>query len=557
MMTRVIVRAVATLAAPFGVDARQLSKLVQLFDTLGERKEVTGALGSDRQAMQLTAMGLLVPGVLMCLLALGSMPLNEYDLITLGVSSMLLLVMLVVEASNSFLNPAEVTVLAHQPIAGATYFTAKLTYLILIVLRLELSVSGPPSVAGLLKADARWFYPLTHFGAACLAGIFIALVACSLFGLLFRLVPASRLRSAALWLQLGVTMLPLAFNLLRPARRALAAAAWLPHVDLSFLPIAWFSALGVIGQAPPAIPLRWPALAGATVSLLLIAYGVRALSAGYLSRIVSILRASRGRRRTRSSIAGRLVGALTGRPAGRAAFGFLSAMMRRDWQFRRAMAQSLVALIVYVPIIVRSLNGPSPFAGATPSAIGLAPEILSLVTFMACLVLAYSDQYRASWIFLLAPRDGVRAFVRGVYWSLWLPFAAVPLLLTCPAFAWRWGLADAVLFTVYGLAVTACLLAPQMFFIEGLPFGCPPKADRTHLMLPTIIFGPVVLVIGWVLQWHFLFHSRALTALAAAVFAAGAILVARQSLLMLEGRAHRSLARLAGGPAGMFEATEA
>jgi hypothetical protein len=57
-------------------------------------------------------------------------------------------------------------------------------------------------------------------------------------------------------MQLLVTLSPLLFNVARPVRRALATVPWLPHVDLSFLPIAWFSALGVIGQAPPAIPLR-------------------------------------------------------------------------------------------------------------------------------------------------------------------------------------------------------------------------------------------------------------------------------------------------------------
>jgi hypothetical protein len=147
----------------------------------------------------------------------------------------------------------------------------------------------------------------------------------------------------------------------------------------------------------------------------------------------------------------------------------------------------------------------------------------------------------------------VRAFVRGVYWALWLPLAAAPLLLTFPAFAWRWGVADAALFTAYGLAVTALLLAPQLFVIEGLPFGCPPRAERTHMMLPTILFGPIVLLIGWVLQWHFLFRSRALTALAAVLFASGAGLVARPSLRRLAQRADRSLARLAGGSSGMVE----
>jgi hypothetical protein len=532
-----------------GVNPDQYQVLIDLFHTLGERKEVTGQLGLDQHALQLTSLGLLLPAGLIALMAFSGMSLGAYTLVVLLVGAMLILVVLLLEASNSFLNPSEVGALAHQPIGDATYFAAKLTYLVLIVLRLELAVSGLPALAGLVKAEARWFYPFTLFGAAILEGLFLALVACALFGLLFRLLPASKIRGAALWLQLGLITVPLLANVaMRPARGLIRAAGPRLTVDLSFLPVAWFGAIGVAGQAPPPIPIGWSAAVGAMVSILFIAFGLRSLSAGYLTRIVGMRRTSgRQRGRPRPARVGRLVRVLTGRPSGRAAVGFLAVMMRRDWQFRRAMAQVVVPFVIGLPVLVAGSKAGSPFALGPPNPIGIVPEILSLPTLMICLVLAYSDQHRGAWVFLLAPDTAITTFARGVYWSLWLPFVALPLAVALPLFIGRWGIVDGLLFTGYSLAVASLLLSAQLPCIEGLPFGSPPRPERTYMMLPVIVFGPVAIAIGWFLQWHLIFSSRPLTAAAAAVFGCAAWLLARRTLAGLEARVRNRLAGLATG----------
>jgi hypothetical protein len=539
-----------------GVVPAQYQLLVDLFQSLGERKELVGSLGLDRHAMRLTSLMLLLPGALFALSAIGPASLASFNLTVLALSSFVLLLLVVMEAANSFFNPAEVAVLAHQPIGSATYLAAKSSYLVAVVLRAELALNGPAALAGLLKDEARWFYPLTHLTAAAGAGIFVALATCAAFGVLFRFVPASRVRSAALWVQILVVTSPMLWDLAgRRVREAGLLAAWQANGwDWSFVPLTWFNAIAMAGQAEPAVPLGWGALVGALVSALLIAYGVASLSAGYMTRISGVLRSARRRRgrRRRSPLGGRVTRLLTGTPAGRAAWHFVHPMMRRDWQFRRAAVQLLMLFVLAGPAVILSARRASPFGDRRPAFIGILPELLSLLTLGLVQLLPYSDHYRARWVFALAPAR--ERYVRGIYWSFWLPFVAVPFAAVAIGYAGYWGVRDAALFAVYGLAVSSLLLAAQLFFVEGLPFGSPPRAERAYTLLPFVLFGPVVIGITWVLQAHVLFRSRWRTLAATMVVGALAVLTARLTLRILSDRVRSELAPQPGAP-GLFART--
>jgi hypothetical protein len=534
-----------------GVQPRQYRLLVELFGQLGERKELLGNLGTDRHAMNLTSLGLLLPGLIVALFAFGPGSLASFNMMTLAMSAMVLVMLLVMEGGNSFFNPAEVAVLAHRPIAGATYFAAKLTYLVVVVFRSAAALNLPSALAGLVKPEARWFYPLTHMVAAWCTGLFLALLVCSLFGVLLRTLPGRRIRAAALWMQLGVTLLPLVFNLaMRPLRRLLASAgATVEEVDWSFVPLTWFNAIAVAGQDRPVAALGWPVLAGVAASAVIVAFGVRSLSAGYMTRIVGIMRTGRsaaGRRR-RSSLAGRSVAALSGGPPGHAAFAFVARMMRRDWQFRRVAVQFGFLLFVFVPAMVLSGRETSPFATETLPPIGLLPVLLALMTLFVCGALSYSDHYKAAWLFRTAPGDGLRCFIRGIYFALWLPFLALPLAAALIFYTPYWGLRDAVLFTTYGLAVASFLFGLQLLLVQGLPFSQPPRADRTVGLVPFILFGPVAAAVAWVLQGQLLFRSRLLTTGAALLFSWLALATARYTLRELEQRTLREVESGSGG----------
>jgi hypothetical protein len=552
-----ILDAGSSLLRPLGVEPRQYRELVRLFRRLGERKELAGNIGMDRHAMQLTTLSLLVPGGFLALFAFSRAPLASLDLTLLAASSFVLLMLLTIEAANSFLNPSEITALAAQPIRGGTYFAAKFTYLIAIVLRAELALNGPASLIALTKPDARWFYPLTHMTAAFGLGIFIALVVCALCGVLFRILPAWRIRGAALWMQLGLTVAPLALNFAqRPMRRWLARMEpGAQMVDWSFLPLTWFHALAMTGHRHDSL-LRagWPLAIGAVASFALVVFGIRSLSVGYMTRIVSVLRSGRtrsGRRAAGASWLGRLAGVITGRPSGRAGFEFVSRVMRRDWQFRRAIVPMVPLLLVIVVPLAISGRIRSPFAGPM-TGVGLLPEIIPFVTLSVCIALSYSDHFRGAWIFTTAPGGGLHVFVRGVYLAVWLPFIAVPLTVCFTYFLWHWGLVDAALFTAYGLAVASFLFGLQLFLIETLPFSHAPRADRPAVMLPVIMFGPVAMAVAWFLQGLVLFPHRWLTLAATTVFAGLAVVIARNGLRQLETRIESTLAALGGGPQQMF-----
>jgi len=530
--------------------------LIRLFRTLGERRELTGQLGMNQRAMNLTTMGLLLPGALIGLVALGAPSLRLHALTVLAVTSMLLFMMVVIEAANTFLNPAEVTVLAHQPVAGLTYFAAKFTYLSMVVWRIAMPLNVFAAFTALVKPETRWFYPAAHLFAAYAAGIFVALLTCAVIGLLFRLFPPSRLRNAAMWFQLLIGLLPLApylFGRVRPLVRPLAPD--MTALDLSWFPPVWFARIALIGHAD--VPrLGWPAVAGFALSTVFIGVGVRALSAGYLTRIAGVLRSTGGRRRLirRPRVIGPAVRWLTGRPSGQAAVGFLSSMMWRDWQFRRGMLQIVPLFIVLIGVIFRGREVP-PFGG-TSSPAGVLPELIPLITLTACLALPFSDHHRGAWIFLTSPFASLRAFVRGVYWSLWLPFIALPFAALVPLLAWYWGLADAVLFGAYSLAVGSWLLGLQLLLLQGLPFSNPPKPERVSVV-PFIVFGPIAVGLGFVLQWLFVFRSRPITAVATLVLILAAVVTTRLTLARVEVNVRHNLDRLSAGPTGMFISTDA
>jgi hypothetical protein len=201
--------------------------------------------------------------------------------------------------------------------------------------------------------------------------------------------------------------------------------------------------------------------------------------------------------------------------------------------------------------LVRAGIRSSPFQPGPPSAAHFLPHISGVIGFLVCSMITYSNQHGGAWIFLLAPLDGIRAFVKGIFWALWLPMCAVPVLFL-PALVWYWGAFDAMLFGAYSIAVVSFYLSWELLLIDGLPFANPPRAGRGSLAAPLVIAALIVAAILVVLQRFFIFQSRFVTLGAALVFAGGAYLMARVSLRNLEVNVMHNLHLIASGRSSMF-----
>jgi hypothetical protein len=228
-------------------------------------------------------------------------------------------------------------------------------------------------------------------------------------------------------------------------------------------------------------------------------------------------------------------------------------MARTDWQFRRMVYPMLIQLTI-LPVLgmLRAGLGHSPFQAGVPTASHFIPHVSGLMGLIFCFAITYSNQHRAAWIFLTFPMDGIRSFARGLFWAFWIPLNTAPVLLL-PFFIWRWGIADALLFTTYSLAVGSFYLSVELFIIDGLPFSSPPEAMKGTMAAPLVILGIVGALILVGLQWLFIFQSRFVTAGAILVFAGAAYALAQASLRYLEVNVLHSLHVIATGRTAMFK----
>jgi hypothetical protein len=541
---------VAALLRRLGIHPVQYAALLDFFGKLSDRQEF--------QAGRAEVSRNIAVGMFAVFMALGNLAavfvahpaLRPFVTFNYAVTGLILFMTLVTEAISTFLNPIEISVLAHQPIRERDYFAAKITHLAAVVAWIVLPLNLVPALAGLAVQDSRWFFPVPYLLSVYFFGLFVALFLCAIMGVLFHLLTPARLRSLASWMQMVITLtlfggVALAGTLVRLHFIVSASLA-------SMNPLSWFVAVAMAGQGP-----RYLSFGGVQITVMLICavflvFGVRALSSGYMTKVHLLLRSGPKPRRWSKAPLGPFVRLVTGSPSGRAAFSFMYAMARTDWHFRASSMPVLIQFAI-LPLfgIARGL-GPTPFAAVRPTGVHLLPHLAGLAGLSVCTMLTSSDQHKAAWIFLTAPLESIRSFVRGIFWALWVPLSMVGLLLL-PLYIYDWGLRDAVLFFMYSLAVGAFYVSVELFLVDGLPFSNPPKRSGGFLTAPLVLGALIAAGIIVVLQWLFIFQDRFVTLGASLVFAGLAYLIAQISLRGVEVNVLHNLHVIASGRTAMFK----
>jgi hypothetical protein len=539
------------MCARLGIDVRQYRLLLDLFAILSGRLEFLGTT----IALKSIASGGFVISVLISLVAFAKPSLQNYLLLLLAWTMFFLLWILLEDASHSLLNADEASVLAHQPIAGPTYIAAKLTHLLLVLALFVPVMNVVPAIAALILDGTRWFYPLTHLLAAYLAGLFVAFLVCGIYGWLFRFVPAARLKSAVLWMQVLVALVPYLSNaMLAPVVAKAAASPWLPF--------RWFAAIGLLGQtASSGFPL-WQAGIAVLVTCGLIAFGLRGFTADYLVRVSTMLQGSApaARRISRTSGVKMLIRKLTGAPSGCGAFAFTGIMLRRDWHFRRrALPMILAYFIVLVGITVQGIKI-SPFVSGglsvrSFSPMHIFPACLGIICLMPCGMLAFTAEPRGAWIFTILPFERLRPFVRGIFLSLWLPIVVLTHLCVVIPCIWFWGAGHGLLFVFFSAALASLFLALAFLLVESLPFSSAFSAAKAENVRMGMVLGFLLGALFVGIQW-LVFHSVLLVMAASAILLLTAVLVARAGFRKLEKEIRTELKLLQLGPQHLFKETE-
>ncbi|MXZ72181.1 MAG: hypothetical protein F4Z04_11875 [Acidobacteria bacterium] len=485
--------AVTRLLKRRGIDPRQYWVLVDLFETLGARQELMG-LGSYDSVRFLAIMWFILSAFISVVMAaVGEAP-QTYLLIFLALTVFQLSVVLVAEVAETLVNPVDGLVLAHQPVNGATWWAAKVTHLVRVVVCVVIGMNGVPAFVGALLSHsgtyARLAYPLTHFVTVLAAGLVAGLLCCSLYGWLVRFVPVRRLKGAAAAFQAVPMLLIFGFRYLDDLAAELRACA--ASVGL---PAAWRAT----GEALPGG--FWPLvmIAVVAVATFAVVFGLRALSRDHLIRASSLMQSGAGtRRRTRRRLPiARWVGRLTGGQAARAGYEYLRWLLVRDWQFRRSMAMQAPGLLVMLTVLLVVGRDRSPF-GPEFAFTHFLPHLLGMLVLLVCLLLAYGNDYKGAWSLAIVPDDRFRPFARGIHAALWILVVLLPNAFLLLVLAWSWGFVDAVLFIAYCTAVSSFYLGVGLWLIGGVPFGRPMDPTRNTLAMGAmlVLFMAVAAAVG-------------------------------------------------------------
>jgi len=495
-----------------GIDARRYWLLMDLFRKLSDRGEMLDQMGLNGFALKNAAMVYFVLTAFLGLIFAVAQPgVTVYFTMFMAITAVLLLGILLSEAGNSLINPAEAMVLAHQPINGATYTAAKLSHLVRIVLYIVPGINAVPALAGLLLKGAAWYYPIFHLAAAFAVGLAAALLCCAFFGWMLRFVPVRRLKAAG---QLAGSLPFLGVMAGRPLGNLIR------RILLDARVLDWL--------ALPAV--RWGL--GVAVGAAVI-FGIRSLTADYLIRVSSMTRggASAGSRARKSKL-GVLVRRFFGGQPAAAGFAFVSRMMLRDWQFRRQMIPLAVLPLISLGSAFSAGRPADPFSGRFTT-LHLLPHVLGMLLLFICMFLRYGNDYKGVWIFLTIPSRAFDGFAHGIFAVLWIHFILIPHLIVLPVLAWLWGLPHAALFIAWSIAAASVYLGLELRLIENIPFSTQIDPSRQSVGLTLILGGGIVAAIAVGVQYLLVFRSPAVVAVTALALGVAAFFATRASLSSL------------------------
>ena len=267
---------VARALSAAGIHAGNYVVLLDLFSTLSERQEFKIGRAEISRNVFVGVFATLTAFVNL-LAIFGAHPaLHAFVVVNYAATGYILLVTLVPEAVNTFLNPIETSLLAHQPIQDRAYSAAKITYLATVVAWIIIPLNAAPTLLGLHLEGARWFFPVSYLLSAYTFGMFTALLICAVIGVLLRILSPSKLRNIAAWMQTGMMLL---FLFGPNAAIFLSRHGLIPSFSAGWRnPLNWFVAIATIGQDAQLIRLDWSGGLAMVICAVFLLYGIRSLS---------------------------------------------------------------------------------------------------------------------------------------------------------------------------------------------------------------------------------------------------------------------------------------
>lgn len=423
---------------------------------------------------------------------------------------MMITMTLITDFSSVLLDTSDNTILLPRPVDGRTLFVARIVHIFAYLAQLSLGLSIAPIIAIGVYEETTVF--LAFVAGILLSVLFALAFTNALYLLILRFTSEDKIRNIINYLQIGMTILVVGGYQLGPRMIARMEGQSFEIDRWSLLiPPAWMTGMVEAVQSD-----TWDGLhAGLTflaVSMPITAVYLvnKYLSPAFSRKLVSLestggQSAVQPMRNTRIPFYRRISGILTSSRTEQSAFELTYALLGRDRKLKLKIYPAFGYLAVFAGIFL--IRGPQAFGGGQYYHLAMIYMIL-LVLQMVMREIAYSDDYKASWIFFVAPvaKPGeiLAGTLKAVFLRLFLPgyiFIMVAVFITS-------GTSTAIIIDVIAGFLNICILLLLMLILrdQHIPFSLAPSMRAqsgrfARMLLTTVLMLAMGLLHYTLIQW--------------------------------------------------------
>ena len=463
----------------------------------------------------------------------------SFTLLTLFIS-MTMLAFTVISRLEVIINPTDYRTLAHLPVSSRTYFLVKFTHVLLYIGVFAAVLNLPPAILGIWSKNAPALFPAVYLPVSFMAAFFVVGFISAFYGYLIKLYRWERFRNLVAYSQLVLAILiPLCFyflpHLISIFRVALVD--WNQIGELKWvyiLPCSWFAGLVHFILGETQVTFSYLSILAVLSTVLLVVLPLGRISLKYAEHVSLLLESPNAIGKV-NRVGSRLTTLLKNTET-RAGFQLVSIYLKRDRNIKvRFCAMIGVPLAAIIPMIqmIPELMG-------LPFSIGVAVGV-PIYSFYICAfllsyllsVLKYSEDWKAAWIFTIAPMESHVHFFKGVKLAIIAYFIAPYFTVFTGISVLLWNPLLAVVYLLPSLTGCLCYLSFYWGSVAILPFSREPREKKGMDDILTFALG--LIIFGGIFSIHYIayqFHTYLYIAAYTLTIGVGVILLKRGEPLM-------------------------
>jgi len=337
----------------------------------------------------------------------------------------------ILEFGNSILNPDDWEVLTTKPVNSRTYFLAKLSNLLFYIILITSAMCLLPALIGIQVEGNNLWFPLIFIPVSFLAGIATAAFVVLIYTFLLKKINYQKFRDIIAYFQIGFSLVFFLFYQMIPRMSndifvsgEKGLRAW-----LYLIPPAWFSGIIQMFRSRSITIDVQLGLIGLGITILFITFAFNKISLQYAGLIANINTAESSEKTKkpgaeRKNIFLDFFRSFLKDPEKMAGFDLTIAMCKKDRSVKMGMYPLLGIPVAFLALAIFENEFKDPFIHGLFQGQGITMFIVFIFMMMYSLtmLMKYSNDWEASWIFHLVPMESPGTFYQGVKYAVFINY---------------------------------------------------------------------------------------------------------------------------------------